>query len=110
MMAIVLRTDGYAVETALNGVSGLERIGSAAFDLVLLDLSMPGMDGRQVYQAARSVGYRGPIVICSAYGAVDTGRDLGAEGAMSKPFDPKDLCCVVRRLLTSAAARPQREL
>jgi len=48
------------------------------------------IDGRDVYRAARAMGYRGPVIVCSAFGARDAQRELGAEAAISKPFDPAD--------------------
>jgi len=60
---------------------------------------MPAMDGRSFYAAARDAGYDGPIVICSAYGARDASLELGADGAITKPFDPLNLLATMKAVI-----------
>ena len=56
-------------------------------------------DGREFYRRARELGYTGPVLILSAYGALQAQLELGAEAASSKPFDPQDLAATVRGLV-----------
>jgi DNA-binding response OmpR family regulator len=56
------------------------------------------MDGRQMCSAARDAGVACPIVFCSAYGAVTAKQQLGAEGAIEKPFEPEQLLSAIRAL------------
>jgi DNA-binding response OmpR family regulator len=62
---------------------------------IVLDLSMPGMDGRDFYRRARNAGFRGPIVIISAFGSEDAKQELGADAALAKPFEPEALASTV---------------
>jgi DNA-binding response OmpR family regulator len=67
----------------------------------LLDLDMPGMDGRTFYEQARAKGYRGPMLIFSAHGAAQAQHELGAQGFIEKPFDPDSLLQAVRSTLSN---------
>jgi CheY-like chemotaxis protein len=89
--ATVLALSGHDVCDAADGMEALAILAERQIDLMVLDLAMPVMDGWETYREARREGYLGPIVILSAYGAHAAGRELGAEGALSKPFDPDDL-------------------
>lgn len=99
LVSLILRTEGLSVETATAGTVALERLDEASPDLILLDLSMPEMDGRTFYSLARASGYEGPVVICSAYGAQRVSDELGTQGAVEKPFDPDQLVTTVKTLL-----------
>src|SRR5688572_7206773 len=99
MVSLSLMTDGFDVSTAGDGIEGLERLASQIFDVIVLDLQMPRMDGRTFFREMRSRGYETPVVILSAYGADVARNELKANGAVSKPFHPDDLSAVVRRLV-----------
>jgi len=102
MVRLALVSDGFEVETAGDGIEGLDCMQQRMFDVVVVDLQMPRMDGRTFHRELRARGYRTPVVILSAYGAEAAGEELGAEAAVSKPFDPDALTAAVRRLLRSA--------
>jgi DNA-binding response OmpR family regulator len=95
-ISLTLRTEALDVETVARADEGLRRLESTHPRLIILDLSMPEMDGRTFYREARSIGYSGPIVICSAFGAEAAQRELGAEAALPKPFEPDALITLVR--------------
>lgn len=105
VVSALLATEDVAVRKAYSGAAGLALLQSepAPPDLILLDLSMPGMDGREFYQRARHDGYDGPVIICSAYGAAQARREMGAQGAIEKPFDPDMLVDLVRDCLPASA-------
>jgi two-component system OmpR family response regulator len=103
LLRILLLDSGFEVHTAINGIDALRQAESNTFDLLVLDLDMPGMDGRQFFHEYRSRGYDGSILILSAYGAEAGRRELGADAAVSKPFEPERLTNVVEQLL---GARP----
>jgi len=98
MIRLCLAADGFRVATAGDGELGLDKLESEPFDAVVLDLQMPRMDGRKFYREMRSRGYDIPVVILSAYRAEDARRELRAEAAIDKPFDPDVLTYTVRRL------------
>ena len=98
LIDIVLGAERIGVVKAYSGEQGLAIIehGDAIPDLILLDLAMPGIDGREFFRRARSDGYHGPILFCSARGAAAANRELGGQGAIDKPFDPDALVASVR--------------
>ena len=92
MLQEVLRDEGYDVRLASNGREALEHVERERPDLIVLDLMMPVMDGRQFYQQFRArqpAGYgRVPVLLVSAgYGLRETARELGSDGYLPKPFD-----------------------
>ena len=96
-----LEIEGYAVEIVPDGGSGLERGLEGAFDLILLDLMLPGMDG---YQVCREIRHDSdvPIIMLSAKGEVFDkvlGLELGADDYIIKPFDSKELVARVKAVL-----------
>ncbi len=91
--------EDFSVETARDGLEALEKVDKATFDLIVLDLQMPRMDGRTFYREMRSLGLDTPVVVLSAYGAEAACAQLGADGAVAKPFDPDRLLDEIRRLL-----------
>ncbi|HXH22246.1 MAG TPA: response regulator [Dehalococcoidia bacterium] len=99
LLRILLTASGYAVTTATGAAHALDLAERAKFDLVLLDLEMPGMDGRDFYAELRQRGIDTPVVIVSAYGAEAARAQLGANGAIAKPFDPADLSRTVRQVI-----------
>ncbi len=99
MISFVLRQYGYTVEVANNGDAGLARLASEQFDVVVLDLRMPGKDGRTVFREMRSAGVTTPVMILSAFDARRARDELGAEAYMNKPFEPDALAEGIRRML-----------
>lgn len=100
----VLRDEGYVVEAARNGRAAIAQFERTAPDLVLMDVMMPGMDGRAAYLAMRSHprGQDIPVVLMSA--AADPARlDPGVTAFLPKPFDLDQLLDLVARLLDNGA-------
>ena len=100
---LTLVLEGFEVETAVDGVLGLELLANNDFSLIVLDLQMPRMNGRTFFQELRGLGYEMPVLILSAYGAEVAREELGADGAIVKPFDPEDLVAAIRRLIVEAS-------
>jgi DNA-binding response OmpR family regulator len=101
MLALILRSEAYEVQTAMGAEEGLTVLDARQPDIVILDLNMPGMDGRAFYRRARAQGYDGPVVLCSAFGAPEARRELGAQAAIEKPFDPDQLVHLVHELVST---------
>lgn len=101
-----LRTEGYRVSSAGDGITGEREAASGAYDLVILDVMLPGRDGFQVCQNLRASGCRTPVLMLTARGtSIDTvmGLRLGADDYLTKPFDTQVLLARVHALLRRAA-------
>jgi two-component system NtrC family response regulator len=99
-LTTVLSIDGHRVQTASDGESALAFLEDHDIDVIVLDLRMPRMDGRTFFRALRARGDQTPVLIASAYGAMDAQRELGAEGAIEKPFTPESLARAITEILT----------
>lgn len=101
-----LREQAYAVDIAADGEHALYHASVTDYDLILLDVMMPVKDGYAVCRELRAGGFRAPILMLTARGAVDdrvAGLDAGADDYLAKPFDFKELLARLRALLR----RPQ---
>ena len=93
---------GYAVETADNGLSALEKARAISFDVMLLDVMLPGLDGFTVCRRLRDEGMLTPILIITARDTLEDklhGLDGGADDYIVKPFQVAELLARVRALL-----------
>lgn len=100
----MLRKKGYQTETFDNPVSALERLKSAAFDLVITDLKMPQMDGLQLLYRVKQSNPGLPVVMITAYSSISTAVEAIKNGGFDyirKPFDMQHLYGVVERALAS---------
>ena len=104
MLRLALISDGFDVASAEDGEQALKRLDDDRFDLIILDLQMPRMDGRTFYRVYRQRGGQSPVIILSAYGAASAQQELNAEAAIAKPFDPEVLLDTVKALLKQPAA------
>ena len=104
MTRLALLSEGLDVDTATDGEQGLELAAAWEYDVIVLDLQMPIMDGRTFFREYRARGGAAPVVLLSAYGALAARAELKAEGAINKPFDPVVLVRTVRSLLPEEAA------
>jgi CheY-like chemotaxis protein len=99
LVETTLKVGGLAVATFSSGTEALQHLENEHYDAVILDLRMPGMDGRTFYRELRSRGIPAPVLIASAYGARSAQQELGAEAAIEKPFDPEKLLDVIMRIM-----------
>ncbi|MCC3761951.1 response regulator transcription factor [Glycomyces sp. TRM65418] len=105
VVARYLRREGFEVDYAPDGATGLRRALATLPDLVVLDLMMPGMDGFEVCRRLRRATSI-PVVMLTALGEEDdriAGLDLGADDYVTKPFSPRELAARVRAVLRRAA-------
>jgi len=108
-----LRSAGFGVTTVSNGVSALNAIGSGEFDLLLLDIGLPKLDGLEVLRNLRETGDEIAVIVLTARdSAVDTVSALeeGANDYMSKPFRFDDLLARVRLRLQDASSKTTSQL
>ena len=106
MIRLSMTFDGFDVATAQDGIAALEQMDTAEFDVVVLDLQMPRMDGRTFFHEMTSRGHRPKVVVLSAYGAEEAQRELKIAAAVPKPFDPDDLIETVRRVASCKRSSP----
>jgi len=106
MLSEFFRQHGFSVECERNGTSGLSRATTETFDLLILDVMLPGVDGFQALQALRRKTQM-PVLMLTARGERGDriqGLDLGADDYLPKPFDPDELLARVRAILRRATA------
>jgi DNA-binding response OmpR family regulator len=107
-----LAAEGMDVALTADGPSALRAALTGAFDIVLLDIMLPGMSGYRVLEQLRAEGVRTPVLLISAkdgeYDQAD-GLDLGADGYLVKPFSYRILVAQVKALLRRAAGDAPRQ-
>nr|WP_294994075.1 response regulator transcription factor [uncultured Sediminibacterium sp.] len=96
-----LKEKGLDISVAMDGNTGLQMIQNHSFDLVILDLMLPGINGVQVCKEIRTLGFDLPIIMLTALGSTEniiTGLDSGADDYMVKPFKINELIARVNAL------------
>ena len=104
-----LRLEGWDVELVTDGVSASRRAREETFDLILLDVMLPGKDGFDVCRELRRSGVRTPIIMMTAKSQEAEkvlGLDLGADDYVTKPFSPRELRARIRAALRRGSASP----
>lgn len=99
LLSKTLMSDEYEVDLSSDGQSALERLRSGSYDLLIIDLKMPGMDGLSVIREARRLRAELPVLVITGYSTESTAIDalnLGVAGYLTKPFR-------VRQVLAAAA-------
>lgn len=114
ILRLNLADEGYAVDWAADGETGLERLGAEHHDALILDIMLPGIDGLEVCRRVRAMGRYTPIIIISARSGESQrilGLELGADDYVTKPFSVQELIARVRALFrrVDALGRTARE-
>lgn len=108
-----LEACGHTVDTAMDGATGLSLALSGEFDVIVLDLGLPSMDGMQVCRRLREAGRATPLVMLTGRAALESrieGLDLGADDYLIKPVALKELEARLRAQARRAAGGPQEGL
>jgi two-component system NtrC family response regulator/two-component system response regulator HydG len=108
----LLRQDGYDVQKAHDGRSGLQVLETFDADVVLTDLRMPGMDGLELLAKVKEIRPEAMVILMTAYGTVKTAvqaMKLGAEDYMGKPIDVDELEVVLQRAIEKKALREETQ-
>jgi len=98
----LLTEEGYKVENAASGESGLEKLKQSLPDLVILDIRLPGMNGLETFRAIHDIESKLPVIIMTAYGTTETAIEatkMGAFDYILKPFDIPDMLSVIGQAL-----------
>ncbi len=103
-MVRILEKNNYSVDPVYDGAAALDYLRHSTYDVVILDIMMPGMNGIDVLKALRRGGNPVPVLILSAKAEIDDkvlGLDSGANDYLTKPFDTKELLARLRVLTRS---------
>ena len=107
-----LKMEGYEVEVVGDGVAASRRAREAGFDLILLDVMLPGKDGFEVCRELRRAGLRTPILMLTAKAQEAEkvmGLELGADDYVTKPFGTRELRARIKALLRRASGEQEAE-
>ena len=102
--------DGYHVETAPSGHDALKRIHEKTFDVYLLDIKMPGMDGIELLSRIKEEQPEALVVMITAHGSIQTAvqaMKLGASDYLCKPFDPDELSLLMERVIATKVLKDE---
>ena len=103
-MAMSLKRSGFFAEQARGGEEALRMVRPGAYDAVVTDLRMPGMDGLQLTARLKAVDPGLPVLLITAFGSLESAREamrLGAFDFLSKPFSPEELTIALNKALKS---------
>ena len=107
-IARILEGEGHAVDVVAKGEHAVQGMRQERFDVVILDVGLPGIDGFEVLRRMRAAGDRTPVLVLTARDALDDrihGLDLGADDYMAKPFAMPELAARVRALVRRSQAQ-----
>lgn len=102
-----LEDAGYPVTTAVDGEHAIGKVEEEGFDLVLLDMKLPGMDGLQVLRKMRALNPGQLVIMITAHGTIETAVEAMKSGAadyLQKPFTPEEIRAIVQHNLAKKAA------
>ena len=108
-----LEDEGFQVEMAESGAETLEKLAKENFNLMLLDIKMPGMDGVEVLKRSREMRPELPVVMMTAYATVETAVEamkIGALDYLMKPFDPDSLVPLIVQLFQNIERAGERQI
>ena len=100
-LSTLLRRSSYVVDSAYDGEEALLCLKDYLYDVIVLDIMMPKIDGLEVLRRARSSGIKTPIILLTAKSTIEdkvTGLDLGADDYLPKPFETEELLARIRAL------------
>lgn len=108
-----LEEERYIVETAADGITGLEMAMNNPFDAILLDIMLPGRDGFSILKELRDAGVQTPVIMVTARGATEdkiAGLDLGADDYLAKPFNFDELAARLRAIMRRSSSEKSTKL
>ncbi|MBO7356816.1 MAG: response regulator transcription factor [Lachnospiraceae bacterium] len=112
-LTAILTKNNYSVDAVYDGQDALDYIKSGDYDLAILDVMMPKLDGFEVLKQIRADGIQIPVMMLTAKSQVDDkveGLDLGANDYLTKPFDSKELLARLRAMTRVTAGTSDNEL
>src|SRR5512133_108172 len=107
-----LEFEGYEIDTAMEGNTGLQKVTGNKYDLILLDIMLPEVSGLDICKAARKKGINTPIILLTAKGEeIDKvlGLELGADDYITKPFSLRELLARIKAIMRRSGNGSQEE-
>ena len=108
---MILNYSGYDVDVSYNGKEAIENIKNNSYDLIILDIMMPVMDGIEALKEMRKSGINTPVILLTARAGIDDkveGLDAGANDYLTKPFNKKELLARIRALTRTNEEKEQK--
>ncbi|MGE1163620.1 response regulator transcription factor [Peribacillus simplex] len=112
LLELELEIEGYQTGRAMDGYEALEAYQSSKWDLILLDVMLPGISGIELLRKIRTKNTVTPVILLTAKGSVEdkvSGLDLGANDYITKPFQIEELLARIRAVLRMRTAAPSME-
>mgnify|MGYP001284088738 FL=1 len=106
-----LTENSFLISTAADAMEALEKLNSLSFDLIIIDIMMPGMDGYELTKKIRETTLV-PLIHLTAMGKTENiihGLEIGADDYISKPFEPKELLLRIKNILNKTSKKPNKE-
>ena len=104
--------NNFRISTANNALKAREKIENIEFDLIILDIMMPGESGLKLTDSLKKNNFKTPILLLSALGNADDrikGLEIGANDYLAKPFEPKELLLRIKNLIDKNKHNKQNE-
>jgi two-component system response regulator HydG len=111
-LAAWLGKEGYQVDTAGGGEEALQKLEQCLYDLYLLDIKMPGMDGLELLARLKERQPEAAVIMITAHGSIQTAVEAMKKGAsdyLCKPFDPEELSLIMERMAATRALREENQ-
>ena len=106
-----LTENSFLISTAADAMEALKKLNSLSFDLIIIDIMMPGMDGYELTKKIRESTLI-PLIHLTAMGKTENiihGLEIGADDYISKPFEPKELLLRIKNILNKTSKKPNKE-
>ena len=106
-----LTENSFLISTAADAMEALEKLNSLSFDLIIIDIMMPGMDGYELTKKIREMTLV-PLIHLTAMGKTENiihGLEIGADDYIGKPFEPKELLLRIKNILNKTSKKPNKE-
>ncbi len=106
-----LTENNFLISTAADASEALEKVNFITFDLIIIDIMMPGMDGYELTKEIRKSNLV-PLIHLTAMGETENvirGLEIGADDYIGKPFDPKELLLRIKNILNKTSSKPNKE-